>query len=121
MIAAALAANCGELELPRLLLRLADAEDLDEAICWGLAIRLCRRLGAGSRRSLRNSALKAEGNRLVLYLGEEHAVLRVEHVEEDLAALAERLGLVPAIEVVPIESLHEAQSFELAATTEANV
>jgi exopolyphosphatase/guanosine-5'-triphosphate,3'-diphosphate pyrophosphatase len=121
MIAAALAANCGELDLPKLLQRLAGPEELEEAICWGLAIRLCRRLGAGSRRSLRNSALKVEGNRLVLYLGEEHAVLRAEHVEEDLSALAERLSLVPAIEIVPIESLHEAQSFEVAATTEAGV
>lgn len=115
MIAAALTANCGETELPKILSRLADGERLEEAVSWGLAIRLCRRLGAGSRRSLRNSALKVQGNRLVLYLGEEHAVLRAEHVEEDLAALAERLGLVPAIEVVPKESLFEAQTFDLAA------
>jgi exopolyphosphatase / guanosine-5'-triphosphate,3'-diphosphate pyrophosphatase len=117
MIAAALAANCGEIELPKLLQKLAEPDQLEEAMCWGLAIRLCRRLGAGSRRSLRNSALKVEGNRLTLYLGEEHAVLRAEHVEEDLATLADRLGLVPAIEVVPIESLFEAQSFDITSVT----
>ena len=115
MIAAALAANCGETELPGILRRLADDQQLEEAICWGLAIRLCRRLGAGSRRSLRNSSLGVEGNRLVLYLGQEHSVLRADHVEEDLSALAERLGLIPAIEVVPVESLYEAQSFDLVA------
>jgi exopolyphosphatase/guanosine-5'-triphosphate,3'-diphosphate pyrophosphatase len=117
MIAAALAANCGETELPRILQHLADADQLEEAMCWGLAIRLCRRLGAGSRRSLRNSALKVEGNRLTLYLGDEHAVLRAEHVEEDLSALAERLGLLPAIEVVPTDSLFEAQSFDITSVT----
>jgi len=107
MIAAALSANCGNLDLPKPLGRLAGRDMLEEAIVWGLAIRLARRLGAGSRRSLRNSALAAKRGRLVLYLGESHADLRAEHVEQDLANLAGRLGLHPAIEVVPNESLLE--------------
>ena len=113
MIAAALSANCGCMDLPADLSRLATRDMLDEALCWGLAIRLARRLGAGSRRSLRNSALGVSGDRLVLYLGESHADLWAEHVELDLSALAERLGLRPAVEVVPNDSLLERNSFEL--------
>lgn len=106
MIATALLASYGETEPPWLLQHFADADHLEEAICWGLAIRLCRRLGAGSRRSLRDSALKVDGKRLVLYLGEDHAVLRADHVEDDLSALAMRLGLVPKIEVIPTDNLN---------------
>ncbi len=113
MIAAALSANCGSLNLPQTLSKLASREALDEAICWGLAIRLARRLGAGSRRSLRNSALAIVNDRLALHIGESHADLRAEHVELDLAALAERLGLRPAIEIVPNDSLITRSSFEI--------
>lgn len=105
MIAAALAASCGSVDLPRSLFRLTGEDRLKEAQCWGLGIRLARRLGGGSRASLRNSALLRENGRLVLCLGESHADLRADHVEADLAALAERLGLSPALEVVPNDSL----------------
>lgn len=105
MIAAAVSANCGSGDLPKPLAKLASQEALDEALCWGLAIRLARRLGAGSRRSLRNSALGVEGGKLVLYLGESHADLRAEHVEGDLGDLAALLGLKPAVEVVADDSL----------------
>lgn len=105
MIAAALSANCGNTRLPAQLSRLAGSSLLDEAIGWGLAIRLARRIGAGSRRSLRNSALGVSGKHLMLYLGESHADLRAEHVEQDLAALAARIGLQPAIEIIPNDDL----------------
>jgi exopolyphosphatase/guanosine-5'-triphosphate,3'-diphosphate pyrophosphatase len=105
MIAAAVAANCGSTDLPKPLAALAGREALDEALCWGLAIRLARRLGGGSRSSLRNSALAVMKGRLVLHLGESHADLQAEHVEADLAALATRLGLKPAMEVVPNDRL----------------
>lgn len=105
MIAAAVSANCGSLDLPKPLGKLAGQDALDEGACWGLAIRLARRLGAGSRNSLRNSALVVHKHRLVLYLGESHAELWAGHVESDLAALAKRLGLTPAMEVVPNDRL----------------
>jgi exopolyphosphatase/guanosine-5'-triphosphate,3'-diphosphate pyrophosphatase len=105
MIAAVLSANCGNSELPGTLGKLASRKRLDEAVCWGLAIRLARRLGAGSRHSLRNSALSIRKGRLVLYLGESHADLWTAHVEQDLAALAGALGLKPAMEVVSAEKL----------------
>lgn len=105
MIAAAVSANCGSMDLPKLLNKLASQEALDEALRWGLAIRLARRLGAGSRNSLRNSALAVHKHQLVLYLGESHADLWAGHVESDLAALAKRLALMPAMEIVPNDRL----------------
>jgi len=105
MIAAAVSANCGNCDLPKTVLKLARSKRLEEAICWGLGIRLARRLGGGSRNTLRNSALGIDDGRLVLYLGETHADLWAEHVEFDLAALAARLGLKPAMEVVPNDDL----------------
>ncbi len=119
MIAAALSANCGVTDLPKPLNRLASQAALDEAICWGMAIRLARRLGAGSRRSLRNSALGVSGKNLVLYLGESHAALWAEHVALDLAALAERVGLKPVCEVVPNDSLLEKSRFDIPAPAPA--
>src|SRR5690606_8509231 len=47
-MAAALLAACGKVAPPAALERLADWNQLSAAIGWGLAIRLCRRLSAGS-------------------------------------------------------------------------
>lgn len=105
MMAAALCSNCGTLRLPPPISRLASQPALDEAICWGLAIRLARRLGAGSAGSLRNSALSVDGHRLVLNLAESHAALRADHVEQDLAKLAAKIRLKPAVQIVSNEEL----------------
>lgn len=113
MMAAAVSANCGVTEMPKPLGRLASQAQLDEAICWGLAVRLARRLGGGSRRSLRNSALGVTGGRLMLFLGETHADLWVPQVEADLNALAGRLGVEYGCEVVPNDSLHERANFDI--------
>ena len=110
---AALSANCGVTDLPKPLYRLPDEERLDEALCWGLAIRLARRLGAGSGRSLRNTALGTSGKKLVLYLGESHGDLWVDHVEQDLTLLAGRLGLKPVLKVVPNDDLLEKGSLDM--------
>ena len=112
-MAAALSANCGVIELPKPLNRLASQDMLDEALCWGFAIRLARRLGAGSARSLRNTALGISGKKLVLYLGESHADLWAEHVETDLVSLAACLGLKPVHKIVPNDVLLEKTSDEV--------
>lgn len=113
MIAATLSANCGKLDLPKPLSKLASKEMLEEAVIWGLSIRLARRLGAGSRRSLRNSALGTSNGKLTLLLGESHADLQADHVMSDLGALASHIGLEPTIEIVPDDSLLEHSSFEM--------
>ncbi|MEO0061670.1 MAG: Guanosine-5-triphosphate,3-diphosphate pyrophosphatase [Pseudomonadota bacterium] len=96
-IAAALLGSCGKPALPPQLLRLAGEADLREAAAWGLAVRLCRRLGAGTPASMLNSALKREDRQLVLYLDEDRAQLASDAVMSDLRNLAQWIGLEPAI------------------------
>ncbi len=100
-IAATVAANGSRLDLPPELSRLAPPEALDEAIGWGLAIRLARRVGARSRKSLQVSRLLRDRHRLVLRLQHSHRDLYGIPVEKDHALLAARLGLDPAVEIVP--------------------
>jgi exopolyphosphatase/guanosine-5'-triphosphate,3'-diphosphate pyrophosphatase len=105
MIAAAIAANGNTLDLPQRVRALACPEALEEAIRWGLALRLARRLGARSRRSLQVSRLVVRGDRLVLKLAESHAALFGQSTEKDMKLLAARLGLGWAVEIVAEDAL----------------
>ena len=98
-IAAALLAAGGKVAPPAELERLASWEDLREAVAWGLAFRLCRRLGAGSRVSLLTSELRREGASLVLRFDPSRAQLLSDQVTSDLKALAQWLGLEPQVRV----------------------
>jgi exopolyphosphatase/guanosine-5'-triphosphate,3'-diphosphate pyrophosphatase len=98
-IAAALVAACGKLSARPELERLASAALLHEAGSWGLAIRLCRRLGAGSRVSLLTSRLRRDDARLTLWVHPTRAQLVSDQVLGDLKTLAEWLGLQPQLEV----------------------
>ncbi|MEZ5696041.1 MAG: Ppx/GppA family phosphatase, partial [Sphingomonadaceae bacterium] len=102
MIAATVLANGNQCDLPEELQALASEEQLEEAICWGLAIRLCRRIGASSRRSFNSSGLRAKKKKLILRLEESHADLFGIPNEKDLKLLADRLGLEPEMRVVPV-------------------
>jgi exopolyphosphatase/guanosine-5'-triphosphate,3'-diphosphate pyrophosphatase len=92
-LAVALLAACGRPSLPPQLLFLAKEGALREAAAWGLAIRLCRRLGAGSRVSLLTSKLSREDGRLVLWVDASRAQLACGPVQGDLKVLAQWLGL----------------------------
>jgi exopolyphosphatase/guanosine-5'-triphosphate,3'-diphosphate pyrophosphatase len=105
MIAAAIAANGNSLDLPQRVRALACPEALEEAIRWGLALRLARRLGARSRRSLQVSRLMVRGDTLVLKLAESHAALFGQSTEKDMKLLAARLGLGWAVEIVAEDAL----------------
>ncbi|MFU7528417.1 Ppx/GppA family phosphatase [Qipengyuania sp. ASV99] len=105
MLAAAIAANGNALDLPSDVQALACEEALEEAICWGLAIRLARRLGARSRRSLQVSRLLVEDDALVLRLATSHAALFGYSTEKDMKLLAARLGREWKVEIVPDEQL----------------
>jgi exopolyphosphatase/guanosine-5'-triphosphate,3'-diphosphate pyrophosphatase len=78
---------------------LASPESLREATAWGLAFRLCRRIGAGSRVSLTSTQLRREGDSLVLRFDPSRAQLRCEQVDSDLKALAQWLGLKPEVRI----------------------
>jgi exopolyphosphatase/guanosine-5'-triphosphate,3'-diphosphate pyrophosphatase len=93
------------LDLPAPLRALASNEALEEALRWGLAIRLARRLGARSLRSLEVSRLVREPGALVLRLAESHAALFGLPTEKDMKLLASRLGLAWRVEVVPENAL----------------
>ena len=100
MIAQCLRAACKKPEPAADLLRLASEEQLYRASAWGLANRLCRRIGAGTRVSLMSSALKRDEERLTLRLDADRSHLASDLVESELATLAGWLGLESAIEIV---------------------
>lgn len=99
-IAAALIGACDQPALPAELLSLADETLLREALGWGLAIRLCRRIGGGSRSSLTSSALTVEGDTLVLSFDRAGAALLGDTVRSDLDNLAAWLGLGSEVRVL---------------------
>jgi exopolyphosphatase/guanosine-5'-triphosphate,3'-diphosphate pyrophosphatase len=101
MLAAAIAANGNQLSLPAELCALASDAALEEAVRWGLALRLARRLGAQSRRSLEASRLLIDDGFLVLQLAESHAALLGQPTEKDMKLLSGRLGLGWRVDIVP--------------------
>jgi len=107
MLAAAICANSNELEPVERLRALASQEALDEAITWGLGLRLARRLGAGSARSLDASRLTREKKSLVLTLAKSHRALYGPAAERDLGLLAAHLGLEPEMRVKGEKKLPE--------------
>lgn len=99
VIGAALVGAAGRRALPSDLLALASEEDLHDALGWGLAIRLCCRLGGVSGTSLANSMLFAEEGNLVLALDKKSSQLLGDVVQDDLGALAGWLGMHPDVRV----------------------
>ena len=108
LMAATIAANGNQTTLAASISGLAAKERLEAAICWGLAIRLCRRLGGRSRASLQATRLSVEKDRLVLTIEQGRSVLFGQPNEKDLAILAARMGLKPELRCVPDGALHEA-------------
>lgn len=100
MLAAAICANGNQLELPDEIASLAPRESLDQAIGWGLAVRLCRRLGARSRPSLQRGRLVRDGKALVVALEKSHAPLYGVPIEKDHLLLANWLGLTPELRIL---------------------
>lgn len=96
MLAAAVAGNANRAELPPEVTGLADGDALAAARCWGLATRLCRRLGGRSPNLFQLSNLQVEDERLlVLSIEESHAALFGIPNQKDLQLLADHLDLEP--------------------------
>jgi exopolyphosphatase/guanosine-5'-triphosphate,3'-diphosphate pyrophosphatase len=105
MMAAAIAANGNQITPPPRVRALASEEAIEEAVRWGLALRLARRLGAQSRRSLEVSQLVVEEGVLVLKLAQSHAALFAIPTEKDIKLLASRLGTAWRVDIVPDSAL----------------
>jgi exopolyphosphatase/guanosine-5'-triphosphate,3'-diphosphate pyrophosphatase len=98
LLAAALLANAGRLELPKPWRAYASAADLTAAQGWGLAVRLCRRFSGSAAEALGCSTLVRDGGTVRLSVGGRCAALVNDGVERDLKALATHLGLKPVCE-----------------------
>jgi exopolyphosphatase/guanosine-5'-triphosphate,3'-diphosphate pyrophosphatase len=107
MMAAAIAANGNRTDLPQEVHDLISDEAIAEAQVWGFAIRLARRLGARSRRSLQVSRLLVEKDVLVLRLAQSHADLFGLPTEKDMKLLAGSRGLDWRVDIVDDEALRE--------------
>ncbi|MEM8725733.1 MAG: Ppx/GppA family phosphatase [Pseudomonadota bacterium] len=107
MLAATSMANGNHCDMPKALTELASDKALEEAICWGLAIRVARRIGARSRRSLQVSRLVLGYDGLILRLAETHRDLFGVPTEKDMKLLADRLGVDFKVEIVADEALHQ--------------
>lgn len=106
MLAATIAANGNHCDLPKPVRKLADEESLEEAVRWGLAIRIARRIGARSRRSLHVSRIGIEEGKLMLELQASHADLFGIPNEKDMGLLANRLGTDFDVRIVPDGEWH---------------
>ena len=97
MLAVVILANSGRTAVPGELARVASPARLRQAVAWGLAVRLCRRMGGGTGAALAGTVLSAGVESLVLTTGGEQAVLINDAAEKDLRLLGECLGLPVAI------------------------
>lgn len=86
-------ANSGETEALPELARLASKSELQRAVTWGLAIRLCRRLTGGTKRGMQETSISIDGKCLVLTLHNAARPLYVSSTAKDLKALSNWLGL----------------------------
>ncbi len=96
-IAAAQLASCGITQMPEEIKRIASEDALNLAVTWGLAIRLCRRMTAGTRLSLLTSKLRVEEGQLLLTLDNTRRDLNGVGVEKDMRNLASWLDVKPVI------------------------
>ena len=98
MMAMTVFANSGFTKIPPEFIRLADKADLDRAICWGLAVRLCRRLTGGAEVGLAATSLSLRDGKLVLALSEDTSSLYSSGIGKDLKALSQWLELEWSVE-----------------------
>ena len=100
MLAMTVFANTGHTGIPKALALLASEDDFKQAIAWGLAVRLCRKLTGGAEQALEQTALKRVDGRLLLEFREPMLALASNSVTKNLRILAEWLGLDWSIETV---------------------
>ena len=99
MIAMTVLANAGRIAIPDEFASLATPEELEEAIGWGLSIRLCRKLTGCAADAIANTSLSRDDERLVLVMREPMHALYTDNAGKDLRWLAEWLGLEASVEL----------------------
>ncbi|WP_353227110.1 Ppx/GppA family phosphatase [Novosphingobium sp.] len=97
MLAAAIMAHAGRLDISPALAALVSPAALREAQSWGLATRLCRRFSTCAPQGLADSKLTVENGRLVLTVQPSIAALLNDGVDRDMRTLAAHLGLKPDV------------------------
>jgi exopolyphosphatase/guanosine-5'-triphosphate,3'-diphosphate pyrophosphatase len=100
MLALAVRANSARTVIEPDLLRLAAPAQLRQAVTWGLATRLCRRMTGLAPAALAETSLSVGDGRLVLAARGELAGLFTETVAKDLRLLAENLALTPQFRAI---------------------
>ncbi len=93
MMAMTVFANSGLTEVPAAFSRLASAQDLRDAIGWGFAIRLCRRLTGCAAQALEQTGVSRSAGQIVLELGAPVQALYSDSTAKDLRRLGDWLGL----------------------------
>lgn len=99
MMAMTVFANSGLTEVPPAFSRLASPQDLRDAVAWGLAIRLCRRLTGCADQALARTALLRESGGLRLVVEEPVQALYSTTTAKDLRHLAEWVGIEAKIKL----------------------
>jgi exopolyphosphatase/guanosine-5'-triphosphate,3'-diphosphate pyrophosphatase len=102
-LAAAMIGNSGATEVPPDVAELASREDIREAIGWGLATRLCRKLCAGAAPAIAGSRIAVSGGKLTLTLHEQTAPLYTDSAARSLRLLADWLGLGAEVKIEAAE------------------
>jgi len=87
----------GGVSSPDILRQLASTKDLQQAIRWGLAIRLGQRLSAGLAEPLKRTALAIDGAGVTLNVSENDTLLLGDVVERRLKNLATAFVKAPKI------------------------
>lgn len=93
MMAMTVFANSGLTQPDAKFARLAQKPDLDRAIGWGLAVRLCRRLTGATAQGMAATSLKVSTGRLILTINNEAQPLYGPNNGKDLKLLADWLDL----------------------------
>lgn len=97
MLAMTVLANTGDTDIPRPLAPLASTEDFRQAIAWGLAVRLCRKLTGCSDEAIAHTALTRQEGKVRLELHGSMRALLGNSAAKNLRVLAEWLGLEPSV------------------------
>jgi exopolyphosphatase/guanosine-5'-triphosphate,3'-diphosphate pyrophosphatase len=101
MVAIVVLANSGDTAIPPELAGLATAADFRQAIGWGLAVRLCRKLTGCTAQGLASTTVSVDEGQLKVVLHDPMHALYSNAIGKDHRLLADWFGLEPTVELLP--------------------